>query len=86
MAAIDLMKCVNCDTPAVILRATGLCGTDDESVPCPFEVDECPAGGPHTWETLTDWEAGPRERGGTRCAECGATPASPGRTGSGHGG
>lgn len=33
--------------------------------------DECPAGGDHNWETLTDWEAGPAERGGTRCAECG---------------
>lgn len=31
-------KCVACDTPTVLLAATGYCGTDDESIPCPFAV------------------------------------------------
>jgi hypothetical protein len=38
-------------------------------------ADECPAGGEHEWEYLTAFEAGPGwDRGGTRCANCGATP------------
>ena len=35
---VDL-KCVNCDTPAAILAMSGYCGTADESIHCPFEVE-----------------------------------------------
>ena len=33
-------KCVACDTPALILAMTGFCGTDDESIPCPFATED----------------------------------------------
>lgn len=32
----DDEKCLVCDTPVLLLRLTGECGTDDESTPCPF--------------------------------------------------
>jgi hypothetical protein len=35
-----LTKCLACDTPALLLGLTGQCGTDDESIPCPFATDE----------------------------------------------
>lgn len=66
---VDRYQC-NMASPIIVLPIRW-------SSPLGWREDDCPAGGPHVYETVTAWEAGPGpDRGGTRCAECGH-PAPP---------